>query len=40
MQLKDENGNLLYYDEEGHVTTEKRNSNGRFNRPIIDFLGN
>lgn len=38
-QLKDENGNPLYYDEDGHVTTSKQNSSGRFNRPVIEFLG-
>lgn len=40
MQLKDEQGNLLYYNEDGKITTEKKNSNGRYNRPVIDFLGN
>ena len=37
--IKNADGQLLYYDENGNVTTEKKNQAGRFNRPVLEWTG-
>lgn len=37
--IRNAEGQLLYYDENGNVTTEKKNQTGRFNRPVLEWTG-
>lgn len=38
-QLSNDKGELLYFDENGNITTEKKNSQGKYNKPYVEWSG-